>query len=105
MRYKMSSPWSIDTQELRSILESNPKSITLVDVREEDEFKEGHIEGALFIPLSNFLPLATEKLNKSDQVVLYCAHGVRSLEALMLLKGAGYPLVKSLDGGYFDYIG
>lgn len=101
----MGNPWSITATELKEILQQSPDRITLVDVREEDEFAEGHLPNAKLIALSQFIPAATQALSKDSEVILYCAHGVRSLEALMLLKQAGFTKVRSLEGGYFEYIG
>lgn len=65
--------------------------ITVIDVREEDEFLAGHYRGALNIPLSTIPdnPKLGE-LSKDAPIVLYCRSGGRSERALQMLKSQGY---------------
>src|SRR5262245_5715365 len=74
---------------------------TLVDVREREEYRAGHLEGALSLP-RGFLELRIEEAvpNKSTPLIAYCASGVRSLMAARTLKDMGYEHVVSLAGGY-----
>ncbi|MGO1949935.1 MAG: ThiF family adenylyltransferase [Mycobacteriaceae bacterium] len=66
---------------------------TLIDVREPDEFAAFHIPGAVNVPLSVLeqgVPESVEALDDADgQLVVYCAAGVRSLQALDILADAG----------------
>lgn len=57
-------------------------SILLVDVREADEYAAGHIEGALFNPLSKFDPGKLPVAGAGQQVVIYCRSGRRSVTAM-----------------------
>lgn len=86
--------WIITADELKGCL----GSVTLVDVREPEEFEESRIEGCTLIPLGELQARASE-LDKSADIVLYCAHGVRSLQALMALKMMGFEKLRSLEGG------
>src|SRR6266850_8174515 len=74
---------------------------TLLDVREREEYREGHLEGALSLP-RGFLELRVEEAvpDKSTPLIAYCAGGVRSLMAARTLKDMGYEHVVSLTGGY-----
>ena len=72
------------------------KRVTLVDVREPEEYAESRIEGSHLIPLGELQARASE-LNKEDNIVLYCAHGVRSLYALRALQTLGFSRLRSLD--------
>lgn len=74
---------------------------TIVDVREREEFVQGHIPGAVFIP-RGYLELQIEQHqpDRSKPVVVYCAGGVRSLLAARNLQEMGYTNVVSLTGGY-----
>ncbi len=67
----------------------------LIDVREADEFREGHIPGAVSVPLS-----AVNGLNypKDAALFLYCLRGTRSLRAAGILRKMGYEHVKSIGG-------
>jgi sulfur-carrier protein adenylyltransferase/sulfurtransferase len=74
---------------------------TLVDVREKDEWTEGFIPGARWIP-RGFLELRIEEQvpEKSSELILYCAGGTRSALAARALNELGYSNVSSLAGGF-----
>jgi adenylyltransferase/sulfurtransferase len=85
---------------LLPFLEAKPSSIRLIDCREEDEFAICNIEGAELIPLSRFAEEAAGKLlNETNPVVVYCHHGMRSLQATGFLRNKGIEQVWSLNGG------
>jgi adenylyltransferase/sulfurtransferase len=95
--------FTITSQELKAILAKDPSSIFLLDVREPEEFEESRIEGCTLIPLGELSQRAKE-LNPADDIVVYCAHGVRSMHALMGLKQMGFEKVRSLEGGIVDFL-
>ncbi len=73
----------------------------LVDVRTPEEFSKGHIEGAVNIDwLADGFMNEALKLDKTKQVLLYCAGGGRSEEALNAMTKAGYAQAHDLLGGY-----
>ncbi len=74
---------------------------TLLDVREREEYREGHLEGSVPLP-RGFLEMRIEEAvpDKSASIVAYCAGGVRSLIAARTLKEMGYENVTSMSGGY-----
>jgi molybdopterin/thiamine biosynthesis adenylyltransferase/rhodanese-related sulfurtransferase len=74
---------------------------TLLDVREKDEWDQGHLEGAVFLP-RGFLEVKVERVlaDKAKPVVVYCAGGVRSALAAKSLAELGYGDVRSMAGGY-----
>jgi len=74
---------------------------TLLDVREREEYREGHLDGALSLP-RGFLEIRIEEAvpDKSTPIIAYCAGGVRSLIAARTLKEMGYENVISMSGGY-----
>src|SRR5258708_37758649 len=76
------------------------QKVVLVDVREKHEWDEGYIPGAVHIP-RGFLELRVEETvpDKSQQIVLYCAGGTRSLIAGRTLRQMGYENVISMSGG------
>ncbi len=73
----------------------------IVDVRDTEEFNEGHIEGAIHLPRS-FLEMRAENLLKDREasIVVHCAGGVRSLLAAESLRRLGYARVQSMAGGF-----
>jgi len=90
----------ISVQEADELLKKNGKYL-LLDVREKDEYREGHLEGALSLP-RGFLEIKIESAvpDKSTPILAYCAGGVRSLLAANALKEMGYQDVISMSGGY-----
>jgi molybdopterin/thiamine biosynthesis adenylyltransferase/rhodanese-related sulfurtransferase len=90
----------ISVDEVDKLRSGDPAPL-LVDVREKEEFRAGHLPGALSIP-RGFLEMQVEsKLpDKSAPVVAYCQSGTRSLLAAGLLKEMGYSNVTSMAGGY-----
>ncbi|MFT4189555.1 MAG: adenylyltransferase/sulfurtransferase MoeZ [Aeromicrobium sp.] len=81
------------------------RDFTLVDVREPVEADINHIPGAVLIPKGEFLNgKAFEQLPQDKQVVLHCKSGVRSAEALAVLKGAGYADAVHVGGGVVAWV-
>jgi sulfur-carrier protein adenylyltransferase/sulfurtransferase len=77
------------------------KGAVLVDVREGDEWAQGHAEGAVFIPRGFLEQRIEEKVKDKDApVVLYCAGGTRSAFAARTLQELGYTNVSSVVGGF-----
>ena len=70
----------------------------LVDVREPKEFAICRIAGAKLIPLGS-IPSNFGEIEASDDVVLYCHHGLRSLDAAMWLRQKGVDNARSMSGG------
>jgi len=77
------------------------RDFVLLDVREKDEWDQGHLEGAVFLP-RGFLEVKVERLleDKEKHVIVYCAGGVRSALAAKSLAELGYKNVRSMAGGY-----
>ncbi|HTR32486.1 MAG TPA: molybdopterin-synthase adenylyltransferase MoeB [Gaiellaceae bacterium] len=75
-----------------------------VDVREADEWQEGHLPGAVHVP-RGFLESRIENVapNKTQPIVLYCASAQRSAFAAKALEELGYQHVHSLAGGFTDW--
>ena len=79
----------------------NSEELTLIDIRERDEWVQGHIPDAAFVP-RGFLELQIEQHqpDRSQPLVIYCAGGVRSALAARNLQEMGYSNVYSLIGGF-----
>lgn len=89
----------LDTKTFQQRL-SQP-GVQLVDVRTPEEFAKGHVEGALNIDwLADGFMDKAGKLDKSKPVLLYCAAGGRSEEALAAMKKAGYTKAVDMLGGF-----
>ena len=77
------------------------ESVVFLDVREPDEFEQGAIPGAVFIPRGHLESNVESKLaDKSGEVVIYCAGGNRSAFAAETLEQLGYENVSSMAGGF-----
>jgi adenylyltransferase/sulfurtransferase len=87
----------IEAVELKREWTAKPDLVVL-DVREPHEYEIAHIEGARLIPLSE-LPGRLAEIDGRAEIVTHCHHGLRSLAALELLRGAGFANVRSLQGG------
>jgi rhodanese-related sulfurtransferase len=72
-----------------------------VDVREDDEWRAGHVRGAVHIGKGVLeRDIETTIPNKDDEIVLYCGGGFRSALAAEVLGRMGYTNVVSMDGGF-----
>jgi rhodanese-related sulfurtransferase len=74
-----------------------PNDHLLVDVRSAEEFRTGHIPGAINIALPD-LPQQMDTLSKEQPIVLYCRSGARSNAAAQMLSKAGFNHVHDLGG-------
>jgi molybdopterin/thiamine biosynthesis adenylyltransferase/rhodanese-related sulfurtransferase len=90
----------ISVDEVSRLISGADKPV-LVDVREKEEYREGHLPGAISLP-RGFLEMQVEgKVPEKDaRIVAYCQSGTRSLLAGKLLKDMGYSSVVSMNGGY-----
>src|SRR5205085_3890558 len=88
---------SMSVRELKRKMDKG-ESLTLIDVRESDEFEIAKIPGSRLIPLSEFERRLTE-LPRSGALVFHCHSGGRSAHAAQLAKAAGFENVYNLEGG------
>ncbi len=90
----------VDVETVHGRIDSG-EDVVILDVRERDEFVDGHIEGTEFIP-RGFLDLRIENTvaDKDANVVIYCAGGTRSALAARTLEELGYTNVESMKGGF-----
>jgi sulfur-carrier protein adenylyltransferase/sulfurtransferase len=81
------------------------RDFVLVDVREPNEYEINQIPGSVLIPKGEFLNgNALSQLPADKQVVLHCKSGVRSAEALAVVKGAGYADAVHVGGGVVAWV-
>ncbi|MDO5345480.1 MAG: rhodanese-like domain-containing protein [Lachnospiraceae bacterium] len=77
----------------------------LLDVRTKEEYDEGHIPGAVCIPLEELQERAEEELEDKDQMIyVYCRSGNRSKKAAKKLCNMGYTNITEI-GGISDWTG
>jgi len=89
----------VDAREAQAL-----EGVAWIDVREQDEWDEGHIPGSVHIPRGN-LESRIEGIvgDRTTPVVIYCASGSRSAFAADSLKALGYEQPVSLAGGFTDW--
>lgn len=93
--------FEITPDELHALLrDEKAPAFHLLDCREEDEFAICKIERAVLLPLSRFADEAPEFLKDNElPVVVYCHHGMRSMNATLFLRQKGFARTWSLAGG------
>lgn len=92
----------ISAEEAKELMEKETDYI-LLDVRTQEEYEEGHIEGAVLIPDYEIMERAeTELADKQQLILVYCRSGNRSKRAAQQLADMGYENVKEF-GGIIDW--
>lgn len=86
----------VDVDQLAEAMAAD--SHTLLDVREQDEWEEARIAGAIHMPMSNLYEQA-KNLPKEKPVYVVCHSGARSLYALNVLESEGFTEPRSVAGG------
>lgn len=87
----------ITPREVKSMMERGDKFL-LIDVREKWEFETSWIEGAVLVPMRE-IPSNLAKFEEADNIVLFCHHGIRSLDAAAWLRSQDVAGAKSMAGG------
>lgn len=92
----------ISQKEAKSLMDNN-KNIVILDVRTKKEFDEGHIKGAINIPVETIGSIPPAQLRDKKQMILvYCRSGRRSKMAAQKLGTMGYENVLEF-GGIMDW--
>jgi rhodanese-related sulfurtransferase len=89
------------TPDRRTVTQVQPNEVsagaTILDVREHDEWRAGHVDGSVHMPMGEVTARWGE-LRTADDLVVVCRHGVRSYQVAAYLAHAGVEAV-NLDGG------
>jgi molybdopterin/thiamine biosynthesis adenylyltransferase/rhodanese-related sulfurtransferase len=92
----------VDASQAREVIATD--DVAVVDVRERDEWEEGHIPDAVHIPRGHLESRIEGTVpDHSQTVIVYCASGNRSAFAAKTLEDLGYESVSSLAGGFTDW--
>ena len=70
----------------------------IIDIRDEEEYKKGHIYNAINIPVDKLLNNVGFYLNKNEKYYIYCARGYTSKKCSLILNTLGYNIVNVVDG-------
>lgn len=92
---------NIKMSELENLMKSS--KIQVIDCREDYEYEEGHIPGAILMPTSNFLA-HMNLINKEKEYYVVCLTGARSQMVTKYLSNQGYQVTNVL-GGMISYQG
>jgi rhodanese-related sulfurtransferase len=90
----------VPTVSIGGVPDPLPEGLHVLDVREDVEWRHGHIDGALHIPLRD-LPARVSDVPEGQTLVV-CKVGSRSAQAVMYLAQQGHDVV-NLDGGMLDW--
>lgn len=90
---------NITKEEMEEMI-NNDSNIIILDVRSHQEYEEGHLNGAINIPTYELYTQATRVLQDKDAIIIaYCTVGVRSKNAINILRKMGYRNLYHLEGG------
>lgn len=76
----------------------SPVPFMFLDVRTPEEYAEGHVQGAMLIPVQE-LEKRLSEVPKDRRVYVYCHSGKRSMKASNMLVGAGFSNIENIEGG------
>jgi len=86
-----------------SNLIGDKSDLVILDVRTQAEYDDGHIEGAILIPVQE-LPDRLGELDKGDELLVYCRTGNRSSTAVGILEDAGFTKIYHMSDGISTWI-
>lgn len=88
---------TITTNEALELIDNGA---VVIDVRSAEEYNTGHIKGAINIPVDE---ISSITYDKNETLIIYCASGVRSANAVNELADLGYTSLYNLDGGLLNW--
>ena len=92
------NPTDVEASDIENLVKNKE---FLLDVREEYEYQDGHIKGAINLPLREILE-KKDTLPKDKDIYVYCRSGHRSADAVNFLKSLGFEKVHNVEGGFID---
>ena len=88
----------ISSEEAKNIIDSSNDEI-IIDVREKNEYEEGHIKDSILIPLDTLENTIEDIIkDKNSQILVYCRSGRISAEASKIIKSLGYNNIYDFGG-------
>lgn len=88
-----------DAHELKSRLEWGEPGFTILDVRDRTVYNDGHIMGAMTMPMAQLIEGATSSLDSSRDIYIHGETDAETAQAASQLRGAGFERVSELKGG------
>jgi rhodanese-related sulfurtransferase len=87
----------ISPREVKDLLARDPK-VLFLDVRDQWEHDAAHIEGSVLIPMRE-IPSNLQRLENAGDIVVFCHHGMHSLDVAAWLRSQGVEAARSMSGG------
>ncbi|MHA1448987.1 MAG: rhodanese-like domain-containing protein [Candidatus Hodarchaeales archaeon] len=94
---------TISVTEASNLVISN-SNLVIIDVRSQQEYNEGHIGGAILIPLNELNTTSSLPVDKESPIIVYCHSGLRSAIASQQLEDQGYTKVMNMEGGFNEWL-
>jgi rhodanese-related sulfurtransferase len=91
------------TVTVQDLANAQEAKYIILDVRQPEEFAEGHVPSAVLIPLAEIEARARE-LSTDSTLYVICRSGNRSRQASELLVGLGFEDVRNVDGGFTAWV-
>ncbi|YAF97240.1 MAG: rhodanese-like domain-containing protein [Nodularia sp. CChRGM 3473] len=88
-----------DVYAVKSRLEWGEPAFTILDVRDRMTYNEGHIMGAMPMPMDDLVDRAASSLDKIRDIYVYGANDQQTAQAAKLLRSAGFEHISELKGG------
>ncbi|MBD8506967.1 rhodanese-like domain-containing protein [Hoyosella sp. G463] len=88
---------TIPSEPAAEIPDAGDGGVTIVDVREQDEWDQGHAPGALHIPMVD-MPARYGEIDPDDDIYVVCRNGGRSFQVTLWLQSVGYDAT-NVSGG------
>ena len=96
-RRKASLDFNITPEEVKQLQDRGEK-LLLLDCREPWEYDTARIAGSTLIPMGD-IPARVQELDPEERIVVYCHHGVRSVNVAQWLRQQGFDKAQSMSGG------
>lgn len=98
MSYEKEGITQIEFEELQKLVEEKQKDQIIIDVREPDEYDEGHIPNIPLIPMHT-IPAIISEFDKDKEYIFVCRSGGRSQNVAKFFKENGFDKVNNYAGG------
>ncbi len=98
------SAGGVTNVDQNGVLKAQSDGVRVIDVRSSGEYEAGHVPGAENVPIDQFAQ-AIQSWDKNAPVLVYCATGSRSAEAVELLKQAGFKSIYHFNQGLQAWTG
>ena len=92
----------VTAEEMETLIKM--ENTQLIDVRTQEEFAKGHIEGAQNIVFDDDFEAKLTQLDKNKPIAVYCRTGKRSADCAEFLEKAGFTKIYDLDGGITQWV-